>query len=81
MLLKSMEPAIKLQAEIAPSHKPRNNWWLLPLVLPYLGLLFPQLYTRSTPALLGFPFFYWYQLGWVILASSIMGVVYHKLKS
>ena len=33
-------------------------WWKLLLVLPYLGLCFPALYARSTPALFGFPFFY-----------------------
>ncbi|MGO4211186.1 DUF3311 domain-containing protein [Terriglobus sp. YAF25] len=34
-----------------------------------------------TPDLMGFPFFYWYQLAWVIIASAIMLVVYRKLKS
>ena len=51
------------------------------LLLPYVGLCFPQIYARSAPQLLGFPFFYWYQLVWVVLASSIMGVVYSKIKS
>ena len=50
-------------------------------MLPYLALCFPQIYARSTPALFGFPFFYWYQLAWVILASSIMGIVYFKIKA
>lgn len=59
--------------------KRRSRWvWLL--VLPYLGLCFPALYARSTPSLLGFPFFYWYQFAWVILASALMGAVYLKLK-
>jgi hypothetical protein len=57
-----------------------SKWWLLPLILPYCALLFPQVYARATPALFGFPFFYWYQFAWVILASAIMGVVYLKLK-
>jgi Protein of unknown function (DUF3311) len=58
-----------------------NRWWLLPLVLPYLGLCFPQIYAKPTPTLLGFPFFYWYQLAWVILASAIMALVYRKIKN
>ena len=61
-------------------NKPRNRGWLLLLVLPYLGLCFPQLYARATPELIGFPFFYWYQFAWVVLASSLMFVVYHKVK-
>jgi hypothetical protein len=58
-----------------------NKWWLLPLLLPYAGLLFPQIYARATPTLFGFPFFYWYQFLWVILTSAILGVVYRKLKT
>jgi hypothetical protein len=59
----------------------RRSKWLLLLVLPYLGLCFPRLYARATPALWGFPFFYWYQFAWVILASALLGIVYHKLKT
>jgi hypothetical protein len=58
----------------------RRSKWVLLLVLPYFGLCFPQLYARSTPALWGFPFFYWYQFAWVIATSALLGVVYQKLK-
>ena len=58
----------------------RPTPWLLLLLLPYAGLIFPQLYARSTPALFGFPFFYWYQFGWVLLASVIMAFVYVKTR-
>ena len=53
--------------------------WAL-LAVPYLALCFPQLYARATPALFGFPFFYWYQFLWVVLTSAILGVVYHRWK-
>lgn len=69
----------------SPEQKPppprRRSKWLLLLVLPYLGLCFPQLYSRPTPALWGFPFFYWYQFAWVILAAALLGIVYRKLKT
>jgi len=58
----------------------RRSGWVLLLILPYLGLCFPQVYARSTPALCGFPFFYWYQFAWVIIASALLGLVYRKLK-
>ncbi len=29
----------------------------------------------------GFPFFYWYQFGWVIVASVLLAIVYRKLKT
>ena len=63
----------------SPKHK-RSRWvWLL--LLPYLFLCFPQIYARSTPALWGFPFFYWYQFVWVIVTSALLAIVYRKLKT
>ena len=53
--------------------------WVL-LAMPYLALCFPQLYARTTPVLLGFPFFYWYQFTWVVLTSVLLGLVYRALK-
>jgi hypothetical protein len=61
--------------------KRRRSRWVLLLVLPYLALCFPHIYARSTPALWGFPFFYWYQFLWVIVTSVLLGIVYRKLKS
>jgi hypothetical protein len=64
-----------------PAAKPaRSRKWFLLLALPYVGLCFPALYARATPALWGFPFFYWYQFAWVILASAIMAVVYLRTR-
>jgi hypothetical protein len=53
----------------------KRRWWLLLLTLPYFGLCFPQMYARATPALWGFPFFYWYQFAWVIASSALMAFV------
>jgi hypothetical protein len=56
--------------------KKRNAYWNWLLILPACGLLFPAIYARETPALLGFPFFYWYQFAWVFLTAAITGLVY-----
>ena len=65
-----------------PSNRRRVSWWVvLLLAAPYIGLCFPRMYTRATPALLGFPFFYWYQLAWVVLTSFLLYIVYRQLKS
>jgi Protein of unknown function (DUF3311) len=53
--------------------------WIM-LAVPYLALCFPQIYARATPALLGFPFFYWYQLAWVVLTSLILGLIYRRIR-
>ena len=59
--------------------KTGSGWWKLLLLLPYAGLCFPQIYSRSRPELFGFPFFYWYQLAWVVVASAVIWIVYRKL--
>jgi hypothetical protein len=48
--------------------------WLL--LLPFVGLLWVPLYNLREPTLLGFPFFYWYQLAWVPVTSLLLYLVY-----
>lgn len=52
----------------------RRGWYLL-LVLPFVGTLIPPLYNRAAPAFMGLPFFYWYQLAWVIVTAALLGFV------
>jgi len=46
------------------------------LAIPLLALLIVPIYARSGPELLGFPFFYWYQLLWVFLAAGFTQSAY-----
>jgi hypothetical protein len=39
-------------------------------------VLWVAVYDSAEPALGGVPFFYWYQLSWVVLSAVIIGVVY-----
>ncbi len=48
------------------------------LLLPFVGLLWVPLYDKADPALLGFPFFYWYQFAWVPVTSVIIWIVWKK---
>jgi len=41
---------------------------VMPLIVP--------LYASSAPALWGIPFFYWYQLAWVFIASGLLAIAY-----
>jgi hypothetical protein len=52
----------------------RRGWYGL-LVLPFAGTLLPFLYNHARPALFGLPFFYWYQLAWVIVTALLLGFV------
>ena len=56
--------------------KSRRAHWNWLLLLPALALIFPATYAKATPELFGFPFFYWYQMGWIVVTSVITAVVY-----
>lgn len=55
--------------------KRRARAWYWLLILPFIATLYPPFYARANPVVAGFPFFYWYQLVWVVLAALIVGVV------
>jgi hypothetical protein len=54
----------------------RFSPWNLLLFLPAAGLAFPGLYARATPELFEIPFFYWYQIAWILVSAVITAVVY-----
>ena len=59
-----------------PVLAPRRHWLRILFVLPFVAMLWVSSYNSLEPALFGFPFFYWYQLGWVLVSAAIAGVVY-----
>lgn len=46
------------------------------IVAPFVAMLWLPSYNKTDPKLLGFPFFYWYQLLWVIITAVLMAVAY-----
>jgi Protein of unknown function (DUF3311) len=46
------------------------------LLLPFIGLLWPAWYAREAPEIWHVPFFYWYQLAWLILTAILTQVVF-----
>ena len=48
------------------------------LVIPFAGTLLVPLYNFQQPTMWGFPFFYWYLLAWVPLASLLTWIVYRS---
>jgi hypothetical protein len=54
----------------------KKRWILLLLIIPYIFLLIPAFYNSLTPYFIGIPFFYWYQMLWIIITSLITAVVY-----
>lgn len=59
--------------------RPSRHWlWLL--LVPWIAMVWVPSYNRVEPRLWGFPFFYWYQLLWVVISAIITGLVYFKTR-
>jgi hypothetical protein len=60
------------------ARQPREgwSWWYLLFILQFVAVLWPPFYNKTEPQLIGVPFFYWYQLAWVIIAAVATAVVY-----
>ena len=56
--------------------EPKRHWMRVLFALPFVAVLWVSSYNRVEPALFGVPFFYWYQLAWVIMTAAIAGVIY-----
>ena len=56
-----------------------QRWYWL-LLLPFLALLYPPLYAHLTPRIFGIPFFYWYQLLWVLITPVLTYAAYAIIK-
>ena len=59
-----------------PHHQSAWSWWYLLFVIQYVFVLWPPLYNRVEPSLGGIPFFYRYQLLWVIIGAILTAIVY-----
>ena len=46
------------------------------LLVPYVAVLWVPFYNRIEPQLAGIPFFYWYQLMWIVLGAAVLLPVY-----
>ena len=46
------------------------------LLIQFVAVMWPPFYNRVEPALIGMPFFYWYQLAWVIVGAVLTAIVY-----
>ncbi|HEV7205149.1 MAG TPA: DUF3311 domain-containing protein [Jatrophihabitans sp.] len=50
------------------------------LAVPLIALAAVPMYSRETPVLWGFPFFYWYQLLWVLITPVLTYAAYKLIK-
>ncbi|WP_428488794.1 DUF3311 domain-containing protein [Rhodopila sp.] len=59
-----------------PGQQTKPHWLRVLFVLPFIAMLWVSSYNRLTPELFGFPFFFWYQLLWVIVSAALAGIIY-----
>jgi hypothetical protein len=61
---------------VDPRRRGGWSWWYLLFVVQFLVALWPPLYNQLEPTLMGIPFFYWFQLLWVIVSAVFTAIVY-----
>jgi hypothetical protein len=52
------------------------SWLRLLLLVPFIAVLWVPFYNRMEPMVAGIPFFYTYQMAWVLICAVIIGIVY-----
>lgn len=60
---------------------PRENergsrWWYLLLLIPFVAMFWVSSYDKLEPSWAGVPFFYWYQLLWILIGAALTAFVY-----
>ncbi|MGW2179410.1 DUF3311 domain-containing protein [Streptomyces sp. NPDC001732] len=46
------------------------------LIAPFVAMLWVSSYAKVDPAFIGIPFFYWYQMLWVLISTALTMVAY-----
>ena len=59
-----------------PAPKRRFRVSYLLLLVPYVAMLWVPTYNRDQPEIAGIPFFYWYQMAWIVLGAVLLLPVY-----
>jgi len=53
-----------------------RSWILLLLLIPFIAVLWPPFYNFDQPEFIGIPFFYWFQLLWIIITAILTATLY-----
>ena len=68
------------QGESARVRGKGGRGWYLLLLIQFVAVLWPPFYNRAEPYWLGIPFFYWYQLLWVLVGAACTAIVYRATR-
>jgi hypothetical protein len=53
-----------------------SRLWYLLFLVQFAVALYPPLYNKVDPTVWGVPFFYWFQLTWVLVSAVLTAIVY-----
>src|SRR5271170_4739845 len=71
-----LEEAVQIPV-FEPSKKRGGwSWWYLLFLIQFVAVLWPPFYNKAEPYWVGLPFFYWYQLLWIIIGAALTAIVY-----
>ncbi|MFC8258751.1 DUF3311 domain-containing protein [Streptomyces sp. NPDC005134] len=59
-----------------PTVTPMRVVIALCLIAPFVAMLWVGSYAKVDPAFIGIPFFYWYQMLWVLVSTALTMVAY-----
>lgn len=60
----------------APTVTPARVVIALCLVAPFVAMLWVSSYAKVEPTFIGIPFFYWYQMLWVLVSTALTMIAY-----
>ncbi|MFD4691230.1 MULTISPECIES: DUF3311 domain-containing protein [unclassified Streptomyces] len=59
-----------------PTVTPTRVIIALCLIAPFVAMLWVGSYAKVDPTFIGIPFFYWYQMLWVLISTALTMVAY-----
>jgi hypothetical protein len=60
------------------ARRKRPRWTNLLLLAPFLAVLWVPFYNAVDPQIGGIPFFYWYQLLWIVISAVLIYFAYRS---
>jgi hypothetical protein len=57
------------------------SWWYLLFIAQFVAVLWPPFYNSIEPSWAGIPYFYWYQMLWVLISAVFTAVVYFATRA
>jgi hypothetical protein len=70
------EPADGVRGNMTDGPRRKFHPVYLLLLVPYVALLWVPFYNRIEPTLFGIPFFYWFQMLWIVGGIACLYPVY-----